>query len=187
MLLILITRSALEAIVSHRYETEYPRAYNATTMTNLNDILAFLEEGLFGLTLYLAPDFFYNPANGVVLPLFHPIVKTSLETNHLDVPSQIALCVFGATILTGFLSRLFLCKTPKQRTLLAKMKLLSGLAKLPVWVHVAWINPDDIFAQNVWIAMIFFKITSLLLQLRDTAHWANNNNNNNNNKSPIYS
>jgi hypothetical protein len=94
---------------AHFKNNTHPNTNKMEMLLNLIFYGPALEEGLFGLLFFLAPDYFFNPQDGV-LPL-HAITKTYMETNHADKTMQICLAGAGASMLTLFVFRVGLAKT----------------------------------------------------------------------------
>ena len=129
------------------------------------NLLTTLDEGVFGLTFFLAPDYFWNPVDGV-LPSFAQM--TEPESNHLDTITRIALMGSGATMLSFLLFHLLFLKGEADKRVFLRVKLVAYLARLVLFVHTA-LHPSEMlnreffaFAAMATAGMILWILTALL-------------------------
>jgi hypothetical protein len=135
-------------------------------MTLLFDLVyyaAAYEEGMMGLLLWVAPDYFFNPDNGAV-PL-RGLFKTSMKSNHLDKASEICLAGAGASLLGLVLARLFHAETRAEKVALEKMKLTADLATLPLLIQNAFFDHSGIFNHQLFMVFVILKSLYLMAQL----------------------
>jgi hypothetical protein len=130
---------------------------------------AAYEEGIMGLFLWVAPDYFFNPDNGAV-PL-RGLFKTSMESNHLDKASEICLAGAGASLLGLVLARLFLAETRAEKMVVEKMKLTADLATLPLLIQNAFFDHSGIFNHQLFMLFVIFKSLNVLAQLAAMSSW----------------
>ena len=124
---------------------------------------AAYEEGIMGLFLWVAPDYFFNPENGAV-PI-RGLFKTSMESNHLDKASEICLAGAGASLLGLVLARLFLAETRAEKMALEKMKLTADLATLPLLIQNAFFDHSGIFNHQLFMLFVILKSLYVMAQL----------------------
>jgi hypothetical protein len=130
---------------------------------------AAYEEGIMGLFLWVAPDYFFNPENGVV-PL-RGLFRTSMESNHLDKASEICLAGAGASLLGLVLARLFLAETRAEKMALEKMKLTADFATLPLLIQNAFFDHSGIFNHQLFMLFVIIKSLNVLTQLAAMSSW----------------
>jgi hypothetical protein len=150
---------------SHSQQTTTSSNNNFTMMLlyQISAYLQSLEELLFGLPLFLAPDYFFNPDDGLLV--LRPFHHTSLASDHLDVATQISLAGAGASMLTFFFTRLLLVETKSEKILFSRMKLVNDLLLLPVIVHSAFFDKSGIFDQQTFTMLADFKLLCIALNL----------------------
>jgi hypothetical protein len=130
---------------------------------------AAYEEGIMGLFLFFAPDYFFNPDNGTV-PL-RGLFKTSMESNHLDKASEICLAGAGASLLGLVISRLYLAETRAEKMVLEKMKLTVDLATLPLLIQNAFFDHAGIFNHQLFMLFVILKSLNVLAQQAAMRSW----------------
>ena len=114
------------------------------------NLLTTLHQGLLGLALYLAPDYFWNPDDGILPSL---ATRTSLESNHFTKMDKLVLMGSGATMLSFLIFHLFFMKDEADKRTFMRVKLVSYIAKLVLLAHTAFVNESDMFNKE-FLALI---------------------------------
>jgi len=130
------------------------------------NLLTTLDQGLFGLTLFLAPNYFWNPVDG----LFPSFAKaTALESNLFDTLTRMFLMGSGATMTSFLLFHLFFMKNETDKTTFLHVKLVAYLARFVLFVHTAFFNPSEMlnkeffaFAASATGGMVLWTLDALL-------------------------
>ena len=92
---------------------------------DISNIITSAGKGACGITLLFAPDYFWNPQDGVLRSLgFFP--KTGLESNHFDFSSQINWRLIGASFLGVALGH-FLMKEEADKRRFMRLKISMSL------------------------------------------------------------
>jgi hypothetical protein len=133
-------------------------------MIGLNKVSFYLqgfEEIFMGLPLFLAPDFYFNAEDGLIV--FRPFRHTSLDSDHMDTMTQISLAGAGATMLTLLSCRLWLAESTAQLALISRMKLLSDLMLLPVIINTTFFEYNDFVDRKTFMLLANFKVLLITL------------------------
>lgn len=129
-------------------------------LRHLSVFLEVAEELLVGLPLFVAPDYFFNADDGFVP--FRPFHHTSLQSDHLDIATQISLAGAGASMLTILCARFFLSRSSAENAIIPRMKLISHLLLLPVLVNSAFFEYNDFIDRKIFLLFTNWKLFSIL-------------------------
>jgi hypothetical protein len=115
------------------------------SLLDISNIITSVEKGIFGLTFLLVPDYFWNPQDGVLSSLgFFP--KTGLESNHIDVGSQIGLRLVGANLLALALGH-FIMKEEADKRRFIRLKISMSLTILVLAFSKIFLNPPELLGK----------------------------------------
>jgi hypothetical protein len=125
---------------------------------DISNIITSVGKGACGVTLLFAPDYFWNPQDGVLRSLgFFP--KTGLiESNRFDFCSQINWRFIGASFLALALSH-FLMKEEADKRRFIRMKIAMSLTMLVLAISKVFVNPPELLGRPF---VRFLGATSLL-------------------------
>jgi len=146
-------------LVPYEYDTKN-RILSYTMSLDFVNLLTTLDQGLLGLTLFVAPDYFWNPADGL-LPSF--ATKTALESNHFAAGDKVALMGSGATMLSFLIYHFFFMKSEADKRVFMRVKLFGFMAKLILFAHTAFVNESDMFNKPFFAFFTAVKLYSALM------------------------
>jgi hypothetical protein len=129
------------------------------TSLDISNIITSVEKGVYGLTLFFAPDYFWNPQDGVLRSLGF-ITKTGLESNHIDFCSQINLRLVGANCL-GIALGHFLMKEEADKRRFIRLKIAMSLTILVLTLSKLFVDAPELLGKP----FVGFLAASSLLQI----------------------
>lgn len=130
-------------------------------MTSLDfvNLVTTIEFGALGLTFYVAPDYFWNPQDGLFRTLGF-ITKTQLESNHLGFVSQLNLRNVGANFL-GVSLTYFILQDEADTRILMKLKIAMFATLLIPFFYNTFVLHQDTFGKRFLLFATAFKVAHI--------------------------
>ena len=139
-------------------------------MTLLSSVLASAEHLLSGLFVFVAPDMFMNPDDGLLRSV-SCVRETSLETNHIDPINSIKMMAYGAGLLS-FAGAQFLASSRLDKRALLTSKLYLETLTLLALLHTLF-NMEETSMLNPTFVGFFAGVaaTDILWLADDILHF----------------
>jgi hypothetical protein len=133
------------------------------------DVATSLDAGVTGLTMLVAPHFFWSPSTGLFAAAYTVAATEGEEKpESLDMPSKFLMMGIGACLLNLLIYHLFFLKDDRDEVVFLQFKLANYAAQSAVLVHTLLFQDPPVvegerFFSNTFLWLATIKTTAMMV------------------------